>query len=179
MEHIRVNHKIRLELINLSMADIVFQTIDHDREFLKKWLPFVNYTSKVADTKAFIESITRKDDKSDLVYTIWYNEEFAGLIGFKDTDWVNRKTELGYWLAEKMQGKGIVTACVEKLIRFAFQKQKMNRVQIKVAEKNLQSEKIPMKLGFVYEGTERQGEHHSKGYVNLRIYSKLKHETSE
>ena len=179
MEHIRVNHKIRLELINSSMVEIIFQTIDHDREFLKKWLPFVNYTNKIEDTKAFIESISKKDIKSDLVYTIWYNEEFAGLIGFKDTDWVNRKTELGYWLAKKMQGKGIVTACVEKLVRFAFRQQKMNRIQIKVAEENLPSEKIPMKLGFVYEGTERQGERHERSYVNLKVYSKLKHEFSE
>ena len=36
MKHIRVNHKIRLELINSSMAEIVFQTIDRDREYLKK-----------------------------------------------------------------------------------------------------------------------------------------------
>ncbi|WP_321370593.1 GNAT family protein [uncultured Draconibacterium sp.] len=179
MEHIRVNPKIRLEQVNTSMAEIIFLTIDRDREFLKKWLPFVNYTSKVEDTKAFIESITRKDNKGDLVYSIWHNEEFAGLIGFKDTDWVNRKTELGYWLAENMQGRGIIIACVEKLIRFAFQKQKMNRIQIKVAEENLPSEKIPVKLGFIYEGTERQGEHHQKGYVNLKIYSKLKHEIPE
>ncbi|MDX8341612.1 GNAT family protein [Draconibacterium sp. IB214405] len=179
MEHIRVNPKIRLELINLSMAGIIFQTIDRDREFLKKWLPFVNYTNQLEDTEAFISSITRSGNKSDLVYTIWYNEEFAGLIGFKDTDWVNRKTELGYWLAEKMQGKGIISASVEKLVRFAFQKQKMNRVQIKVAEENLPSEKIPKKLGFVYEGTERQGEHHASGYVNLKIYSKLKHEITD
>nr|WP_319270838.1 GNAT family N-acetyltransferase [uncultured Draconibacterium sp.] len=179
MQHIRVNHKIRLELIDSSMADVVFQTINRDREFLKKWLPFVNYTSKVEDTKTFIESITQNSNKSDLVYTIWYNEEFAGLIGFKDTDWVNRKTELGYWLAENMQHKGIITACVKKLMRFAFQKQKMNRIQIKVAEGNLPSEKIPVKLGFMYEGTERQGEQHNHGYHNLKIYSKLKHELSD
>ncbi|WP_372647803.1 GNAT family N-acetyltransferase [Draconibacterium sp.] len=179
MEHIRVNHKIRLELINSSMAEIVFQAIDRDREYLKKWLPFVQHTSKIEDTQAFIDSISRSSNKSDLIFTIWYNEEFAGLIGFKDTDWVNRKTEIGYWLAEEMQGKGIITACVEKLVRFAFQKQKMNRIQIKVAEENLQSEKIPQKLGFVYEGTERQGEHHNTGYVNLKIYSKLKHEIAD
>ncbi|HYQ58288.1 MAG TPA: GNAT family N-acetyltransferase [Draconibacterium sp.] len=179
MEHIRINDKIRLELINPSIANIVFQTIDRDRKFLKKWLPFVTYTSTLEDTKAFIESVAAKDNKSDLVYTIWYSEVFAGLIGFKDTDWMNRKTELGYWLAEKMQGKGIITMCVEKLIRFAFQKQKLNRIQIKVAEENMPSAKIPIKLGFVCEGTERQGEHHEYGYVNLKIYSLLKHEYLE
>lgn len=179
MEHIRINHRTRLEKINPSMANIIFQTIDRDRSYLKQWLPFINYTWQVEDTKAFIDSLSSAENKGDLVFTIWYNEEFAGLIGFKDSDWVNRKTELGYWLAEKMQGKGIITACVEKLMRFAFQKQRMNRIQIKVAEENIASEKIPIKLGFAYEGTERQGERHDNKYVNLKIYSKLRHENSD
>ena len=144
MEHIRVNDKVRLEQINPSMAKIIFQTIDRDRDFLKQWLPFINYTWHIKDTQAFIESLANEGNKGDLVFTIWFNEEFAGLIGFKDTDWVNRKTELGYWLAEKMQGKGIITASVEKLVRYAFQKQKLNRIQIKVAEENIPSEKIPI-----------------------------------
>ncbi len=174
MEHIRVNHKVRLEKINLSMAPVIFETIDHNRDYLQEWLPFVKYTQQVADTEAFIESVTGKDNKKDDIFSIWYNEEFAGLIGFKDTDWVNRKTEIGYWLAKNMQGKKIVTSSVETLLKYAFQKQKLNRVQIKVAEANAKSESIPVRLGFKYEGLEREGELHIDKYLNLKIFSLLK-----
>jgi len=175
MKHISVNNNIRMETVNLSMASVIFSTIECDREYLKTWLPFVEMTQQISDTEIFIKSIANQEiDKKDDVYSIWYREEFAGLIGFKDTDWLNRKTELGYWLAEKMQGKGIITLCVEKLIRYAFQKLKMNRIQIKVAIGNTKSAAIPKQLGFVFEGIERAGEFHNHRYKNLEIYSFIK-----
>ncbi len=159
------------------MAPVIFETINRDREYLKKWLPFVNYTLEMSDTERFLESVN--NNGKDEIFSIWYNEEFAGLIGFKDIDRVNRKTEIGYWLAQKMQGKGIITDCVKKLCRYAFQKLKMNRVQIKVAEQNAKSEAIPLKLNFSFEGIERAGELHEDKFVNLKVYSLLANERFE
>lgn len=175
MDHLRVNAKIHLEAIRLSAAQVIFETIDRDRGFLKKWLPFVDATHSVADTELFIKSLVgQKDMKKDEVFTIWYNMEFAGLIGFKDTDWVNRKTELGYWLAQKMQGKGIVTQCVHKLTGYAFYKLGMNRIQIKVAKGNSKSAAVPARLGFQLEGIERQGELLNGSFHDLEVYSLIK-----
>ena len=175
MDYIRVTNNIELETLRLSMADVIFEAIDRDREFLNRWLPFVDYTQNKSDTENFIKSVVNQPGrKRDEVYSIWYKQEFAGLIGFKETDWINRKTELGYWLTQRMQGKGIITACTEKLIRFAFQKLNMNRVQVKVATGNSKSAAIPKKLGFSFEGTERQGERHKNKYFDLNVYSLLK-----
>lgn len=175
MNHIRVNSKIELETLKLSMADVIFETIDRDRDFLNRWLPFVEYTQTKSDTDNFIKSVVNQPGKKrDEVYCIWYIQEFAGLIGFKETDWVNRKTEIGYWLAERMQGKGIIISSTEKLLRFAFHKLNMNRVQIKVAEGNSRSSAIPKKLGFKFEGIEREGELHQNKFFDLEIYSLLK-----
>ena len=176
MEHIRINDKIRLEEIKLSMAKVIFDTIERDRDYLMEWLPFVEMTKQVSDTESFIKSVINGSSIKNSIYSIWYKEEFAGLIGFKDTDWVNRKTELGYWLAKPMQGKGIVLTCVKKLINYAFISQKLNRVQIKVAEKNTKSEAIPIRLGFTFEGIEREGELHNTKYLHLKVYSLLKSE---
>jgi len=173
MEHLRINDKTRLEQVKMSMAPIIFETIDANREHLSEWLPFVDVTTEVADTETFLRIIINDQNKLNVVYGIWYNEIFAGLIGFKDTDSVNRKTEIGYWLAEKMQHKGIMTACVQKLIKYAFQKLKMNRIQIKVAEHNQKSEAIPLKLNFKLEGIERAGELHKNKFLNLKVYSLL------
>lgn len=176
MEHIRINDKIRLEEVKLSMAKVIFEAIEKDRDYLKPWLPFIESTRKVSDTEAFIKSVSGDNSHKDLIYSIWYKEEFAGLIGFKDTDWINRKTEIGYWIAKNMQGKGIVTICVKKLLKFAFSGKKLNRIQIKVAEKNVKSESIPIRLGFTFEGVERAGEWNSNTYLNLKVYSLLKAE---
>nr|WP_217651610.1 GNAT family protein [Mariniphaga anaerophila] len=157
------------------MAKIVFDAIDQNRNFLKEWLPFIEETQQIEHTKEFIAGIvSQQGKKRDEVFTIWYNQEFAGLIGLKDTDWVNHKTELGYWLIPKMQGKGIITNAVNKLTKIAFTKLGMNRVQIKVACGNAKSAAIPKRLNFSYEGTERQGEFHHGKYMDLEIYSCLR-----
>jgi ribosomal-protein-serine acetyltransferase len=175
MDYIQINSKLRLEAIKLNMAEVVFDAIDRNREYLSEWLPFIEETHQVDQTEEFIKAIvTQHGKKKDEVFTIWYNQEFAGLIGFKDTDWVNRKTELGYWLVPHMQGKGIVTTSVQKLIKIAFKKLRMNRIQIKVACGNEKSAAIPKRLGFQFEGTEREGEFHHGKYLDLEVYGLLK-----
>ncbi|MCF6333951.1 MAG: GNAT family N-acetyltransferase [Draconibacterium sp.] len=82
-------------------------------------------TQQISDTGKFIQSVINQPvGKKNNAYSIWFNEEFAGLIGFKDTDRMNWKIELAYWLAAYKQGKGIATMCVDKLIRYAFLKLK-------------------------------------------------------
>lgn len=174
MEHLRIDRNTRLETVKLSMAPLIFSAIDKDREYLQEWLPFIEFSNQVSDTYKFLQSIINQADKKrDEIYSIWYKEEFAGLIGFKETDWINKKTELGYWLSENMQKKGIITSCVTTLVSFAFKKLKLNRVQIKVAPDNSKSAAIPKKLGFLLEGIERAGEKHHQIYRDLEVYSLL------
>jgi ribosomal-protein-serine acetyltransferase len=72
-----------------------------------------------------------------------------------------------------MQGKGIITLCVKKLVFYSFQKLKLNRIQIKVAVGNQKSAAIPQRLGFHFEGVERDGEKHNDRFFNLEVYSLL------
>ncbi len=179
MEHLEVDKNIRLEALDNSIAEEIFLTIQRERKYLSNWLPFVHSTQKLSDTEAFIHSITHQTNlKKDEVYSIWFKNSFAGLVGFKETDWINQKTELGYWLSEKMQGKGIATKCVEKLIRYAFQKLRLNRIQIKTAVGNSKSSAIPKRLGFCFEGIERAGEKNNNKFLDLEIYSLLKSDSN-
>lgn len=177
MDNIFISQKIRIEKVNLSMAETIFSAIDNNRQYLRKWLPFVDYTNEVSDTELFIKGVVSNAEKTkNYVFCIWYKNEFAGLIGFKDTDWVNHKTEFGYWLVEHMQGKGIITNTLKKLISHSFRKLKLNRIQIKVASGNIKSTGIPVNLGFKKEGIEREGEYHQNRYLDLQVFSLLKNE---
>ena len=116
-------------------------------------------------------------ETGDKQFSIYYKEQFVGLVGYKDTDNLNKKLEIGYWLSQYAQGKGIMMQSVEKLIEFAFQEMDMNRIQIKVAVGNRKSRRIPEKLGFQSEGIERDGELLVDGvYTDIIVYSLLKRE---
>jgi len=52
----------------------------------------------------------------------------------------------------------------------------MNRIQIKVATENLKSQQVAERLGFKYEGIEREGELHKCGFLDLKVYSLLRNE---
>jgi ribosomal-protein-serine acetyltransferase len=171
-----VDSEIVLNQVEASDSFEIFNTINSQREYLVRWLPFVAFTKEISDTERFVDSvINASDDKFEYIFTIRKKGEFVGLIGFKDTDKPNRKTEIGYWLSEKFQKQGIITKSVEKLCDFAFSTQGMNRIQIKCATENTSSKNIPIRLGFKFEGIEREGELlRDNHFTDLEIYSKLK-----
>jgi len=176
IEDITVNESTFLKPLSIDDAEIVFYAIDMNRNHLRKWLPFVDNTKSAKDTLSFVKSIVDDVERRQEIFTIWYQNEFAGLIGLKDIDYLNRKLELGYWLIEKCTGKGIMTASVERILCFVFEELELNRVQIKCGVGNHSSSAIPKKLSFVFEGIERQGERHTTHYINLEVYSLLKTE---
>jgi len=180
MEKLIIDDRQFLERIALSHVELIFNAIDQNRRFLRKWLPFVDFTNKLADTERFVRSLLEKSAANrDEVYVIWYKHEFAGLIGFKDKDRINDKIEIGYWLIEKMTGKGIATAATRKMVNLAFRNMDMNRVQIRCGVENDKSSAIPKRLGFMFEGIERSGERHNHSYIDLEVYSLLKREWAE
>lgn len=180
MEKLNIDDHQFLERLNLSHVEAIFNAIEQNRKFLRRWLPFVDFTYKIIDTERFVRSILEKPSaKRDEVYVIWYKFEFAGLIGFKDIDRINDKIEIGYWLIEKMTGKGIATQATRKMVNLAFRNMDMNRVQIRCGIGNEKSSAIPRRLGFSFEGIERSGERHDHSYIDLEVFSLLKREWAE
>jgi ribosomal-protein-serine acetyltransferase len=173
---IKVQEDIELRQIEISDSEDIFQAIDTQREYLGKWLPFVELTKEKSDTEKFVDSLVNAPiDRFEYVFTIRKLNKFVGLIGFKDTDKFNKKTELGYWLSEEYQKQGIITNSVETLCNFAFQELGINRIQIKCACGNKASIKIPKRLGFKFEGIEREGELLSSSvFTDVEVYSKLR-----
>jgi ribosomal-protein-serine acetyltransferase len=172
---LEIDENIVLRQLMLNDYEDMYNTINTQREYLGKWLPFVEFTKEPNDTKKAVEStIDLPEDKFEYVFTISYKTQFAGVIGFKGTDKQNRKTEIGYWLSENFQRKGIVTKCVKKLCDFAFDELNINRIQIKCAIGNERSKSIPKRLNFTFEGIERDGELLRKNiFTDIETYSKL------
>jgi len=170
-----VSENLTLKLLNQESAGIIFQSINLNRRYLRKWLPFVDNTWKEEDTAVFISTILRRTlPKPDIVYEIWYTDSFAGLIAIKEVDEWNKRAELGYWLIPQFEGIGIMTSCCVAILDFVFTKLGLNRIQIKVGIGNARSSRIPERLGFHFEGIERSGEKFQDHYKDLELYSLLK-----
>lgn len=179
VNEIRVNDQTSLKMLNLDDTPVIFSAIIENRHFLRTWLPFVDSTKDESDIRAFVKSIVDDVEHRQEVFAIWHKNQFAGLLGLKEIDYLNRKLEIGYWQIEEMCGKGIMTQSVEALMVFCFDELEMNRVQIRCGVGNTKSSAIPKRLGFTLEGIERAGEKHPTRYIDLEVFSFLKKEWLE
>ncbi|MDD4970269.1 MAG: GNAT family protein [Paludibacter sp.] len=170
---LKVDDKILLTEIGLEDVEVIFQAIDRDRKYLEEWLPFVDQTREINYTHNYVESYL-SSDRIDVTFAIYYKNGFAGIIGLKDTDLYNKKTEIGYWLSESCQHKGIITLSANALIEYIFDEMHLNRIQLKAATGNLKSQAVARRLGFKQEGIERESELHSRGFVDLVVFGLLK-----
>ncbi|MFQ5943667.1 MAG: GNAT family N-acetyltransferase [Anaerolineales bacterium] len=174
MLEIPADDKIVLRSVELRDADDLFPLTDASRQYLREWLPWVDSTRTVDDTRAFVDSALEQQANNDGFHcTIWYEEKLVGMIGLGHIDWANRKTEIGYWLGEEFQGNGIMTKSCQSLVSYLFDEIELNRVTIRVAVGNKRSRAIPERLGFVEEGTIRDAEWLYDHYVDSVIYGLL------
>ena len=165
---------VYLRLLEERHAPLAFAAVDRDRTYLREWLPWVDLTTEVGYTANFIKiSLEQFACNDGLSAGIWRGDEFIGGIGTHRIDWLNRRVEIGYWLASRFQGRGIITAACRVLIDHAFDEWKLNRVEIHCATGNEKSCAIPKRLGFVFEGVLREAQLLNGEYVDINIYGML------
>ena len=57
MMTIDVDQEIKLTQLAQSDAKDIFETIDSQRDYLGKWLPFVAFTKDISDSEKFVDSV--------------------------------------------------------------------------------------------------------------------------
>jgi len=170
----RVNDYLELRLLQLADTDELFALTDTHRNYLRVWMPWLDSVQSPADTRSFIlSSLQQLADNNGPVTAICENGNIAGIIGFNRSDHANRIGTIGYWLAESYTGRGLMTAACRALISYGFQSLGLNRIVIAAATENHRSRAIPERLGFVHEGTLRDGEWLYDHYVDLEVYGYL------
>jgi ribosomal-protein-serine acetyltransferase len=175
MFRIPVRPGLELHLVDYSHAESVFAVVEENRHYLSQWLPWVDNTHSALDIADWIrrglEQMSRNEGWQAL---LWHQEQVAGAIGFKAVDWANLRVEIGYWLAERFQGKGLMTDAARCATDYAFQVWKLNRVEIHCAVENHRSAAIPRRLGYVEEATLRRAFRVREEYQDLLVFGMLR-----
>jgi RimJ/RimL family protein N-acetyltransferase len=138
------------------LTDIVrFQTADDAKRFLE-----------IADER-------RRAGKS-LRYSIAVDGEIVGTISLYGIDAAQRRASVGYALAERYWGRGIMTEALARLVAIAKNQLNLNRLQATILPENSSSRRVLEKAGFEREGLLRQYEFwEGRGFVDLEMYGKL------
>ncbi|MEX2007263.1 MAG: GNAT family protein [Candidatus Levyibacteriota bacterium] len=165
---------IVLKQFNLTEAKNLFELVDQNRQYLEKWLSWVEKTKSVKDIEDFIKKESEKFGKGEgICLGIWCDKELAGVISFNFINKMNKSGNIGYWLDEKHQGKGIITNACRLLIDYGFKTLKLHRVDISHAMGNERSAGVIKRLGFVHEGHFRKSELIQAGFADQEYYGLL------
>ncbi len=171
MTEIRVDSEITLRSPGISDAERLFELIDSNRAHLGRWLPELITVKSLEQERAWLQG--RIDDTGgEKPLLIIVDEIIVGVIGTHFQE-LNDAAEVGYWLAEGQQGRGITTRSCAAMVDELLRVRGMNRVVIRAAVDNTRSRAVPERLGFVHEGVERQAVKLPDGYVDMAVYSML------
>ncbi|WP_456274562.1 GNAT family N-acetyltransferase [Bacillus sp. AK031] len=177
MFKVKLDENTYLSLLERQHAPELFQVVEENREMLKRWLSFPNKTNSVEDSEQFIDrSMKRHESNNGFWAGIWHKGELAGAIGFLYVDWNNHKTEIGYWLGSKFEGKGLVTSACNKFINHSFDTWGLNKAEINMAKGNIRSRAVAERLGLKEEGIIRDYEFLNDEYRDRVFYGVLKDE---
>jgi len=165
---------MELRLLEEGDAGELHALIDANRAYLARWLPWAAGQT-FEDTLEFIRRTRRQLERNDgFGVAILRDGEVAGVAGYHGVEWGRRATAIGYWLAEREQGRGTMTAAVRWLTEHAVSAWELNRVEIRVAVENARSRAIPERLGFEQEGVLRQAERVGDRYLDVAVYAMLR-----
>ena len=173
----QINDHLKLKILEEREAEPLFKLVDSNRKYLAEFLPFVEHTNKVEDSKTFIQSSLQQFARGDGFHCgIWYDQKLVGVIGLHYLDLVNKRTSIGYYLAEDAQKKGIMTLCTKALIQYVYEEYDIHRIEIRMSTKNKKSRAIPIRLGFTHEGILRSEERLQGEFSDSYVFSLLREE---
>jgi ribosomal-protein-serine acetyltransferase len=158
-------------------AEPAFAVVDRHRDYLRRWLPWVDGTRSAEDVLQFIgRTLDEFETNRNPQAGIWVDGVLSGSMGCHPIDWAHRNSSIGYWIRPDLQGRGIVTQCCEVMLDHLFKELGLHRVEIRCGTGNTRSCAVPARLGFTREGVAREAEWVSDRWIDLVIWSMLQEE---
>ena len=176
---IRFDLDDRTYLRGLQLGDeqVVLETVLANYDRLRKHMHWMTPDFSIEDARSFVfRNIDAVHAGKAFSLAIMRDERFAGSIGYVYIDTIARKTEIGYWIDGREEGKGIISMSCRRLINYAFGDLGMNRIEIRCSVENLRSAAVPERLGFTREGVLRQAEKRDGRLHDFAMYGLLRSE---
>ena len=139
---------------------------------LRDGIPFP-YTTR--DGEEYIKSILSSDENNTFAFAVVVDGKVIGSIGaFRQTNIHAQTAELGYYIAEKYWGRGIMTDAVKQLCDYVFCNSDIIRLDAEPFAYNIGSCRVLEKAGFQYEGTLRKNAVKNGKVLDMRMYSRIR-----
>lgn len=121
---------------------------------------------------AFILDAEKKKPIPEKHFVIDIDGTLVGSIGIINID--KHKGELGYWLADKHFGKGIMTKAIKEMVSYCTKEIGLKRIFAPVLPHNKASARVLEKNGFELEGILKKYYRKDGKYIDALCYAYVK-----
>ncbi|MBH1988537.1 MAG: GNAT family N-acetyltransferase [Myxococcaceae bacterium] len=161
---------LSLRTLTLKDSFTLYHLLLKNKEHLAPWFEWAHDIGSILDCTEFIQQSQNRD------FGIWNDGTMIGVVGHHAINWRHKHAEIGYWIAQDWQGKGLVQQAASSLIAYLLHQYQLNRIEILCTVHNQRSRKLAEKLGFTYEGIQREGYLFRDRYWDVACYSLLARE---
>ena len=174
---ISLDNDIELRPPREEDAREVFDLIDKERERFEPWMEWIHSFHTVEHELEFIRTrLAQYAVGSNVQFFVWHNGRIAGSTGTVVIDRENEAAEIGYMVFREFEGTGLAYRSVMALITHLVEVEGIHRIVAKVMPANTRSNDLVRRLGFTYEGIQREAYKLQGGYEDLGIHSILAEE---
>ncbi len=169
-----VSDKINIVFMHQHFKTHFYKLFKANKLQLSKWFNWPEHCNCENDFLTLInDSLFEYARGTALQCGISYNQQLIGYIGLTQINYTLSKAELSYWMSQEHQGRGMMTAVCERMIKYAFEFLKLDKIEISIATENVGSRKVCEALGFELEGVLKRAENINGVVVDHARYGLL------
>ena len=136
----------KLENIDTISFETFLDLIYTNRAYIEKGFAGTvkRCQTKEGAKKLFKEWVLEEKENRSFSFFIKHiqTNTLVGLVNIKNIDYGIKKCEIGYFVSERLAGKGIVSKFTSEIVTYCFEVLQMNKVFLRMAPDNIGSQKI-------------------------------------
>jgi [ribosomal protein S5]-alanine N-acetyltransferase len=161
MKPILVTERLRLETVDETMAEKLYDFVMRNKEFLREWEVERHPDYYTVEGQMQIIAADRLSmENGQLSKFAIFTRDADRLIGTVSLSNIVRgafqSCHLGYRLDGSETNRGSMTEAVQAVVEYAFQELRLHRIEANIMPRNAASLKVADKLGFTVEGLARK-----------------------
>lgn len=169
-------NRVLLRMMSLEdIKDIFEYASDPEVASYVTW----DYHKSISDSTLYVESVIKKYKEKEVSEWGIISKKENKCIGTCGYLWwlpIHARAEIAFALSKEYWNKGIMTECLREVIKFGFDKMKLNRIEARCYTDNIASHRVLEKAGMTLEGVLKEAIFAKGSYHDLRVYSVLKKE---
>jgi RimJ/RimL family protein N-acetyltransferase len=138
------------------------------------WIPFVPVPYTRADAEAYLRSCLESGEEERRPFAV-VDPESDDLLGSIDMglNTYQYRGHVGYWVVASARGRGICTAALRLVSRWALEELELQRLELITDPDNRASQRVAEKAGYRREGVLRAHLRHPDGRIRDSVMFSL------